>query len=864
MTDPSEPGEGGPSRTAGRQRDDLLAFFRSWRREEPFLRQGKSALAAVIGGLGLVLPVVLGIDGLVRWRAIQADHQTRLQESVAVLTATLSGVERTALDWGHWTSMYRWIQGTNPTFVTTDVETTPVFDEGGLFLIFNPDGSERLSFGQKGHDHPSYKALFTCARGHLHRLPTILSRIHLICRAGDGQIFLGVATPLSDSLEQAAPLGTLVLFEPMFKPAYGNAFNRPLRWISSHMRRVAAAPAPQLTASALPLATASPGASQGAAKDSSKDSSKVAPAWNGQEQLEPLGLSKPLYTEGDQVIVLGKDAPVPPLLRGLARDSLVAVGVLGSLLAARMVVLVERRRQRLILRRSEQCSNRRIRRAGHDLDRVLSRLGLSPRDGAADDQVLARLIESPASGAELEMPRNASMERKLERLADQFQNFLERAKVLALLDPLTQLPNRRYFIEQLQMQVEGSKRHHHRFAILFVDVDKFKNINDSYGHAIGDAALVMVAKQLRSLTRSDDFLGRYGGDEFAILIDLSAIPEHDPVALKQTLDRYARRIVAPFEQAIELDGFKVELNISVGISLIDSGDPDVEGAMRRSDIAMYRAKQNSQSRIAIFDPDSDATHLDNYQLYVDLMQSIRDRHFQILFQPIVDRQGRLHSLEALSRWHHPRLGVVGPDVFVDLAQRYRQIDQLSDELINLSLQSFRELSEGRSELTLSLNLPPSKLSDPHLVERLCEQIKAHHLSPHLLTIELTERSVLMPNPVVSSNLRKMRDCGMSIALDDFGTGYSSLSLLSTLQPNEVKIDKSFVMAMQRDEYAHQIVTVIADMAPRMNLVVVAEGVEDAAVMDLLGELGIRYFQGFLFSKPLSVAELQQSRFLAPA
>jgi EAL domain-containing protein (putative c-di-GMP-specific phosphodiesterase class I) len=306
----------------------------------------------------------------------------------------------------------------------------------------------------------------------------------------------------------------------------------------------------------------------------------------------------------------------------------------------------------------------------------------------------------------------------------------------------------------------------------------------------------------------------------------------------------------------------VEINISVGISLIDGSDADVEGAMRRSDIAMYRAKQNSQDRIAIFDPDSDATNLDNYQLYVDLMQSIREGRFQILFQPIVDQHGHLHGLEALSRWHHPRLGIVGPDVFIDLAQRYRQIDQLSDELIDLSLDSFRELSSETPHLRLSLNLPPSKLSDPQLVERLVERLGVYGLQPSQLTIEFTERSVLMTNPVVSSNLCRIRDSGMSIALDDFGTGYSSLSLLSTLQPNEVKIDKSFVMAMQSDDYARQIVTLIADMAPRMNLIVVAEGVEDGVVKNLLAELGICYFQGFLFSKPLTVTELRQSRFLA--
>jgi EAL domain-containing protein (putative c-di-GMP-specific phosphodiesterase class I) len=307
----------------------------------------------------------------------------------------------------------------------------------------------------------------------------------------------------------------------------------------------------------------------------------------------------------------------------------------------------------------------------------------------------------------------------------------------------------------------------------------------------------------------------------------------------------------------------VELSISVGISLIQGCEPDLELAMRRSDIAMYRAKQNSHNRIAIFDQSDDGTHLDTYQLYVDLMQAIRDRQFRVLFQPIVDQHGRIHSLEALSRWQHPQLGMVGPEVFVDLAERYRQMNTLSDELIGLSLKAYRDMVGERNDLRLSLNLPPSKLSDPELLPELTRQLTCHGIPPSNLTIELTERSVLVPQATVTANLKQLRGEGVAISLDDFGTGYSSLSLLSTLQPDEVKIDKSFVMAMYHDDYARQIITLIADMASRMNLQVVAEGVEDGQMLAMLQALGIRLFQGFHFSRPLPVAELRRSPLLAP-
>ena len=820
--------------------------LRSWLKEELRLPRGRrTSQQQTLAGIGLLLAGLLGIDGVVRHRLLQQEHEARLQEAAAILTATLAGVERSVLDWAHWNNMYAWVQGHNPSFVHTDVETTPLFDEGGLFLIFNRDGSSRLSFGNKGHDHPSYRALFSCAQQHLNRLPSVLSRISLLCRSDDAILYLGVATPLSNSTETAPALGTLVMFEPLLKSNYGPAFNRPLQWITRHMRRIEADGS---------LSRGPEGGSAAVA---------VAAALVPGEEREPLGLSRPLFTAGGQMLTLSREAILPDLFQALGRDLLLSLIGLGSLLAVRVLLLSERRRVRLMQRSSELESNRRIQRTSRDLDRLLARLAPSGAGRTGEERVLARLIDEHPSAEVIGPAAEGSMERKLERLADRFQHFLEGAKHLALLDPLTQLPNRRYFIEQVQLQVENARGSGQRFAILFVDIDKFKNINDSYGHAIGDAALVLVADQLRSLTRASDFLGRYGGDEFAILMDLDSGITATDAGLRLSLQAYAQRIVAPFEQALDLGGFRVELSISVGISLIQGCEPDLEAAMRRSDIAMYRAKQDSHNRIAIFDQSDDGTHLDTYQLYVDLMQAIRDRQFRVLFQPILDQHGRIHSLEALSRWQHPQLGMVGPEVFVDLAERYRQMNTLSDELIGLSLMAYRDLVGERNDLRLSLNLPPSKLSDPELLPELTRQLARHAIAPSSLTIELTERSVLLPQATVTANLKQLRADGIAISLDDFGTGYSSLSLLSTLQPDEVKIDKSFVMAMCHDDYARQIITLIADMASRMDLQVVAEGVEDGQVLAMLQALGIRLFQGFHFSRPLPVAELRRSPLLAP-
>jgi len=273
---------------------------------------------------------------------------------------------------------------------------------------------------------------------------------------------------------------------------------------------------------------------------------------------------------------------------------------------------------------------------------------------------------------------------------------------------------------------------------------------------------------------------------------------------------------------------------------------------------MYRAKQNTQGRVALFDPDDDATDLDDYRLYGDLMQALRDSSFEIVFQPIVDRHGSVVAVEALARWCHPSLGQVSPELFLDLAERYRQTNTIADALLTLTLRNFQLLHLERPQIRLALNLSPSKLGNPLLVETLDELLASHEIPADLITIELTERSMLHPNPLVSANLAKLRGKGMAISLDDFGTGFSSLSLLNTLRPDEVKIDKEFVMAMHQDPYALEIVNLVAAMAPRMNLKVVAEGVENESVLKRLQHMEIAYFQGFHFCLPLPASQLRRS------
>jgi EAL domain-containing protein (putative c-di-GMP-specific phosphodiesterase class I) len=237
------------------------------------------------------------------------------------------------------------------------------------------------------------------------------------------------------------------------------------------------------------------------------------------------------------------------------------------------------------------------------------------------------------------------------------------------------------------------------------------------------------------------------------------------------------------------------------------------------------------------------------------MQAVRQKQLNVLFQPIVNRQGKILAVEALARWNHPDRGVVSPEQFLDLAEQHRQLGVLWQAILERSLHDFAALRQQLPHLHLSLNLSPSQLSDQRLVPELGEQLDRFGVAPELLTIEITERAVLEASPMVRHNLDLLRQRGIRIALDDFGTGHSSLTLLSELRPDELKIDRSFVMALERDPYAHHIVLVITNLAHSLAIDLVAEGVEDVSTWNTLEQLGVDRFQGYLVSMPCPWREI---------
>jgi diguanylate cyclase (GGDEF)-like protein len=455
-------------------------------------------------------------------------------------------------------------------------------------------------------------------------------------------------------------------------------------------------------------------------------------------------------------------------------------------------------------------------------------------------------------------PRPNDIQQKANALTVQLDRLLQSAHAVRLVDQLTELPNRRHFLEQIQLESARALRSGKPFAVLFVDIDQFRSLNDTYGHATGDRALMAVALRLKDTVRLGDFLARYGSDEFAVLMDLSAIRETDEEMLKARAYQFASRVVGQFNEALDLGDTSLDIGVSVGVSVVQPGDIDAEAILRNLDTAILQAKGQKHERVAIFDVNAiSSTSLDDYQLFSDLKEAMRRRTLQMAFQPLVTSNGSWWSLEALARWQHPKLGFIPPDRFIAIAERYRLMRELGDLIFELSLQGFSQIRQELQlpELRLSANISPTQLSDPDLHGRLAAMLGAAHLGPELITLEITEASILESNPATEANLEQFRQQGYQLALDDFGTGYSSLNLLNRLKPHEIKIDKSFVMALGSDGYAGQIVAVISSMAQHMDLHLVAEGVENDAIFSALQTLGIPLFQGYHFYRPMPATAL---------
>lgn len=425
-----------------------------------------------------------------------------------------------------------------------------------------------------------------------------------------------------------------------------------------------------------------------------------------------------------------------------------------------------------------------------------------------------------------------------------------RLEFLAHHDPLTELPNRSLFIDQCKHALTRARRHDTRVGLLLIDLDQFKNINDSLGHEVGDQLLVAAGQRLRDRLRAVDMVARLGGDEFAVLIEDVTEPDQ--------FSRIAQKLLEAFGREFHVAGRSLTTSLSIGVVSFPDDGNDVSTLMKNADVAMYRAKEHGRNTYHFFSADMNQRAWEDLVMTEELRVAIRENQLELHYQPIVglpDHQ--VVALEALVRWHHPERGMVSPGEFIPVAERNGLIDMLGDWVFeDAYAQARRWQQQGLDNLRIAINVSPRQLAHRGLLKKLERGIKDAGLQPGTIALEVTE-SMMMENPSRARRLlQALSLLGVSTAVDDFGTGYSSLGFLRDFPINYLKIDRGFVQGLPDDAGSLAIVRAVIGMAQSLGLQVIAEGVETAEQARLLAELGCDQAQGFYLARPAPAHEIE--------
>ncbi|WP_017302105.1 putative bifunctional diguanylate cyclase/phosphodiesterase [Nodosilinea nodulosa] len=420
----------------------------------------------------------------------------------------------------------------------------------------------------------------------------------------------------------------------------------------------------------------------------------------------------------------------------------------------------------------------------------------------------------------------------------------------SLHDALTQLPNRNFLMQRLDLAIQRCHRYQQRFAVLFLDLDHFKVINDSLGHLAGDEVLVVVAQKLRSLIRTSDLAARLGGDEFVLLLE--------DIATLQEPVRIAERLLQEMQDPLAVGGRNVFLNASIGIVIGVSDYHTPPEPLRDADIAMYRAKAQGRGRYVVFNDSMHLQALQRLQLEQELRSAIDRGELVLYYQPIFHLETlEISGFEALVRWQHPDRGFITPDSFIPIAEETGLIVPLDRWVLTQATQQlalWHQHYPHRTDLTVSINFSVKDLLRSDLLSDLTGILAQTGLQGHHLNLEITESTLIEDIQAMVAILEQLKLHGFTITIDDFGTGYSSLSYLHQLPVDALKIDRSFVMAMEASRRNSDIVETIITLSNRLGLAAIAEGVETQAQFEHLHRLGCELAQGYWFAKPLPVAE----------
>lgn len=421
---------------------------------------------------------------------------------------------------------------------------------------------------------------------------------------------------------------------------------------------------------------------------------------------------------------------------------------------------------------------------------------------------------------------------------------------LAYHDTLTDLPNRRLFMDRLRKEIHQAKRSRTQIALLFLDLDRFKNINDSLGHEAGDFVLIEAARRISASIRSNDLVARLGGDEFIVL--LTGLPDSSEVEF------VAQTIQASLRKPIELGGHYHTISSSMGISLYPEDGRDTDELLKRADMALYSVKERGRNGISFFHSEMEERSLERILLENELKKAIEQERFYIDYQPKLDiLTGQLSGVEALVRWDHPDLGRIPPNKFIPIAEDTGLIFPLGEWVLRQGCkQNKRWQDQGYSPLKVSINLSARQFYQADLIEMIKSALDESRLEPQWLELEVTEGIFADIDHAVAV-LQEIRDIGVHTSIDDFGTGYSSFSYIKHLPVDTLKIDASFIRDIHYNKESQAIVKAILTIAHTLNLNVIAEGVESREQLAVLSEDGCRQGQGYLFSKPLSSRDFEK-------
>lgn len=423
----------------------------------------------------------------------------------------------------------------------------------------------------------------------------------------------------------------------------------------------------------------------------------------------------------------------------------------------------------------------------------------------------------------------------------------------ALYDPLTDLPNRRLLLEKIQHEIVSSERHKKIGAVLFLDLDFFKSINDSMGHLIGDELLKQIAKRLTSSLRKEDTVARLGGDEFIILLPSIGDNLNDA---ETNLNQFTNNLNALLANEFIIESHSIFITTSIGVSFFPFNNTTPEELLQKSDVAMYEAKSSGRNKTRLFVPEMQQHILKQIEIEKDIQQALIHDQFELYYQPLFDNNHKMFSVEALIRWIHPTKGMIPPDEFIDIAEKRGKIIDIGDWVLKKACSDLASISEHYN-ISMSINVSPRQFEESTFIEKLDLVLEYTKANANQIRLEITEGLVVKNIDSTIEKMNLLTSKGITFSLDDFGTGYSSLSHLKKLPVETLKIDKSFVMDIPDDKDDAVIVETILAMAEHLKIDVIAEGVETEQTLQFLKDNHCKKFQGYYFARPMPFNDLME-------